>query len=80
VKITNFRCYERSGKSPLDWRFHAKVDVTEGALWWKRTSEREVQRTFAGDWFFFADGEPCPGLAVYYMERAANAKLAKPLA
>lgn len=80
MKITNFRCYERSGKNALDYRFHAKVDVTDGVLWWKRTIEQEVQRPLGGYWFFVADGELCPGLIVETMERAANAKMDKPLA
>lgn len=75
MKLSNFRCYERSGKGPTTWRYHAKVDVTTGMMFWKRTIEREIARPYGGYWFFVADGEFTPGAQVENLERAANAQL-----
>ena len=80
MKLTNFRCYERSGTSALNYRFHAKVDVTTGVLWWKKTQECEIQRRFADFWFFVADGTYTPGFQAERLEKAANARLEMPLA
>ena len=75
MKLTNFRHYHRTGTRPKDFRFHAVVDRTTGALWWKRTTACEVERSYAGNWFFVASGEFTPGFDVERMERSANAKL-----
>lgn len=74
MKITNFRGYGRTGMSALDWRFHAKVDVTTRRWFRDVTVTRPVHRKYGGSWFFADTGEFCPGFEVENMERAMDAQ------
>jgi hypothetical protein len=49
-----------TGKTALDKVFHAAVDIETGMLWWKKTRTEQVQREYAGFWFFVTTGKWAP--------------------
>lgn len=67
--LSNFRDYERTGTSPSNWKLTAKVDVTTGSLWWKKTVSRGIARSYAGHWFFLDDGSFTPGYQAENLSR-----------
>jgi hypothetical protein len=76
MKLSNFRNYRRDGRSAIDWRLYATVDVTTGFLWWKKKTARHIARTYAGAgfWIFVDDGSHTPGYQAEQLELAANAQ------
>lgn len=69
MKISNFRNYERSGFSSLNYKYTATVDVTTGILWWKKTEAKKIAREYLTHWFFVDSGEFTPGQVVQALER-----------
>lgn len=74
MKLSNFVLTRKKGKSELDWEFFAEVDVTTGALWWKKTERREIRKEYGGDWHFTDTGKFTPGFQVEEFARAWKAK------
>ena len=74
MKLSNFKLDRIEGKSVLDKRLFATVDVTTGFLWWKKTENRPIVRSY-GEFFRFKDtGEPTPGLQAEELRRRHEAK------
>ena len=63
----------------MDFRFFAKVDITTGMWWWKKTVTRDIARQYTGYWFFSDTGETAPMFTIENFERAANAQMDQPL-
>lgn len=74
MKLSNFRDYVREGTSALDWRFRAKVDVTTGMLWWKKTETKEIMQQYASFWYFVDTGEWTPDRQAEHLSRAYEAQ------
>lgn len=74
MKISNFVLKETFGKSPLDWRFHASVDVETGFLWWKKKQTRPIGREYCGHWMFLDTGGYTPGFQVEDLAKAHRIK------
>lgn len=73
MELSNFQVVRVDGKSPLDKKLHATVDVTSGSLWWKRTVTRPIVRKY-GEFFRFADtGEMTPGAQAEELQRRHSA-------
>jgi hypothetical protein len=70
MKITNFRGWKVINSNTSNELYTAKIDVTTGFLWWKRTTTREIQRKLATFWFFIETGEYVPGNKIDALERA----------
>lgn len=69
MKLSNIRNFERHGRSAIDWKFTADVDVTTGFLWWKKTETKKVACKYAGFWFFVDTGMFTPGSQMEAMAR-----------
>jgi len=78
MKIQNFKLAEVLGKSPMDWRFRATVDVTSG-FFKKKTVTREIFKEFGNSWYFVDTGEFTPGYYVENLVRAFEATTGKPI-
>lgn len=74
MKISNFKKIGESGCLYFPITF-AEVDVTTGALWWKKTERRKVFRRH-GFWAWVDSGDFTPDFAVERLERAAEAQSA----
>lgn len=74
MQVSNFRDYEIVGKSFLNRRYKAKVDITTGILWWKKTESREIFRDLSDFWRFAESGQYVPGLRTEALEAAYCAK------
>jgi hypothetical protein len=69
MKVSNFRDYERTGDSILNWRFTATIDVTTGYLWWKKTEPKKIAKKVLSNWFFMDGTGFTPGVDVELMEK-----------
>ena len=74
MKISNFEYIATKGKSPLDWKYFAMVDIEIGFLFWKKIIRRQVCRNYCGDWFFIDDGKLTPGFHLQRLARSFTAK------
>lgn len=74
MKLSNFMMIERKGKSPIDFRYFADVDVTTGFLWRKKTERKRISRSYTGSWFFIDNGEFVSIHEIDALERAWAAK------
>ncbi|MDA8128725.1 MAG: hypothetical protein M0Z73_08540 [Betaproteobacteria bacterium] len=74
MKLSNFVLTRTKGKTPLDLEYFAEVDVETGALFWKKTTRREIRREFAGQWHFTDSGEFTTGYQANVLARAWKAK------
>ncbi len=72
MKFSNFAITKTKGCG-IDKTFFGKLDVTTGALFWKKTTTRTVARQLGGNWFFADTGKWCPCLEVKALERAFRA-------
>ncbi len=75
IHIDNFRDVTVTGNNSLNYRADAKITVitTTGFFIKKRTEEtREINKEFAGCWFFTDTGEYCPS-EIENMQRAYEA-------
>lgn len=64
MKISNFRdCKELPRKQFESAAYVAKVDVTTGYLWWKKTETKEVGSSFS-IWHFLKTGKLTPRFEV----------------
>jgi len=77
MKINNFELVEVIGKSPINFRFKAKVDITTG-FFIKKTKSVYIHKTYTGSWFFSASGEYIPD-TVEDLVRSFEAAQGKPL-
>ncbi len=73
MKLSNFQVVRVDGKTALDKKLHATVDVTSGALWWKRTVNRPIVREYAGLFRFSDTGELTPGFEAEELQRRYSA-------
>lgn len=74
MKLSNFVMIYTSGKEPL---YLAEVDVTTGALWWKRTERKTIFKPkFSLYWSFLDSGEFTPDQQAEFLEKAYQAKQA----
>lgn len=63
MKISNIRNMRVLYNGAFDHRYMATIDVTTGALWWKKTEARDICSTLYGHcWFFLDSGIPLPSL------------------
>lgn len=74
MELSNFVLTQKKGKSVLDWEFFAEVDVTTGALWWKKTERKKIRKEYGGDWHFTDTGKFTPGFQAEELARAWKAK------
>lgn len=74
MQLSNFALTQTKWKSPIDFEYFAEVDVTTGALWWKKTERKEIRREYAGSWHFVETGKFTPGHQAEELERAWKAR------
>lgn len=74
MKLSNFTLTNTKGRSALDLEYFAEVDVTTGALWWKKTERKQIRREYAGFWHFVDNGEFTPNRQAETLARAWKAK------
>ena len=73
MKLSEFVLTHKVGSSPLNWEYFADVSVTEGMLWWKKTTRRKIHREYAGFWHFVDNGQLTPGHQVEALEYSYKA-------
>lgn len=73
MKLSNFEVVRVEGKTALDKRLHAVVDVTTGFLWWKKTVRRPIVRRFTEPFRFVDTGEMPPDFQAEELERRHSA-------
>lgn len=74
MKLTNFKLLEVTGKSILDYKYYASVEVETGMLLWRKNTTRYISKSYVGYWYFNDDGEFTPGNFVERLERAYKAQ------
>ena len=79
MKLSNFRLLEVFGKSALDWKFNALVDVEKGVLFFKRKTTVIIHKQYGGTWFFADTGKFTPGYDVEELVRSFVATHGKDL-
>ena len=81
MEISNFKLVDVIGKSPIDLKYKALVDVTtkKGLLRKKITEQKEVFKTYAGSWYFIDSGELTPGYQVENLVRKLVAEKGREL-
>lgn len=74
MRLSNFKL---TGQSESGCVMFAEVDVTVGALWWKKTVRRQLFREGGlGDWYWLDTGSPA-SVEVTFLARAAAAQRAR---
>lgn len=70
--LSNFRDYKTQGsRHPT----YAKVDLTKGFLWWKKTKTVDICKdAYTVFWFFVETGLFTPSIEVEELERSYLAK------
>lgn len=86
MKLSNFVLIEKISRDHSSGNvflgsliFRAAVDVTTGALWWKKTVRREIVRVThlpiaRGSWYFSDTGEFVPEDEIESLARAWTAR------
>jgi len=75
MKISNFRLTgTHVGRYKMDKEFYATVDVETGYLWWKKTQEFEIRRSYGRHWYFVETGRYTPFYDVEELARSYTAK------
>jgi len=77
MKFSNFKLVEVLGRSPIDWKFRATVDVTTG-VFKKTVATKEIFKSYAGAWSFVESGKWCPD-EVDALERSFRTRLGRNL-
>lgn len=74
MKLSNFVMIAPLPTS-INGTYKAKVDVTKGILWWKKTRRVKICRNaYEVFWFFENTGKWCPGLQAEKLSRAWAAR------
>jgi hypothetical protein len=74
MQLSNFALTRTKGKSAIDFEYFADVDVTTGALWWKKTERKGIRREYVGSWNFVETGKFTPGQQAEELARAWKSK------